>query len=151
MEIFIGTPILWEGEMALRPQYSLINSEFNDFLYATIGIEKNGNDLTVLSAMTRLDLDPWGEAARLSELPRESAINQFAGAIAGLPEGDWKAAEAGEIALRLVERLPKRGPLSGLAPQVKGRWVFSIASVSRPLLFCLALTVIVLVVMLTSH
>lgn len=59
--------------MALRPQFSLINSEFNEFLFAPVGEEGNGTVLTVLSAFTRLGMDPWGEAALLSELPKEAA------------------------------------------------------------------------------
>jgi hypothetical protein len=57
--------------MALRPEYSLIHSEFNDFLFALVGKEKNGMQLTVLSALVRLGFDPWREAARLSELTKE--------------------------------------------------------------------------------
>ena len=56
--------------MALRPEYSLGHSEFNEFLFAFVGEEKSGQQLTVLSALARLGLDPWGEAARLSELPK---------------------------------------------------------------------------------
>ncbi len=46
--------------MTLRPQFSLINSEFNEFLFASVGMEKTGIELTVLSALTRLGVDPWG-------------------------------------------------------------------------------------------
>ena len=54
--------------MTLRPEYSLVHSEFNEFLFAFVGEEKSGADLTVLSALARLGLDPWNEAARLSAL-----------------------------------------------------------------------------------
>ena len=37
--------------MALRPEYSLVHSEFNDFLFALVGQEKSGMQLTVLSAL----------------------------------------------------------------------------------------------------
>ncbi len=52
--------------MALRPEYSLVHSEFNDFLFALVGQEKSGMQLTVLSALARFGFDPWREAARLS-------------------------------------------------------------------------------------
>lgn len=93
--------------MVLRPEYSLGHSEFNDFLFAVVGEEKNGLQLTVLSALARLGLDPWGEAARLSKLTREAATSALAAAIATLPEGDWKASDSRSIAGRLVNRLPK--------------------------------------------
>jgi hypothetical protein len=37
--------------MALRPESSLVHSEFNDFLFALVGQEKSGMQLTVLSAL----------------------------------------------------------------------------------------------------
>jgi hypothetical protein len=94
--------------MSLRPEFSLGNSPYNEFLFAAVGEEKAGLSLTVLSALTRLGLDPWREAARLSELPRETAARVFAVTIAMLPEGDWKASESEAIAARLVNRLPGR-------------------------------------------
>lgn len=91
--------------MALRPQFSLIHSEFNEFLFAPVGEEEHG-PLTVLSALTRLGVDPWREAARLSDLPRAAAAQALAAIIATLPEGDWKMTDSSAIADRLVQRLP---------------------------------------------
>jgi hypothetical protein len=93
--------------MALRPQFSLIHSEFNEFLFALVGEEEHG-PLTVLSAFTRLGVDPWREAARLSDLPRAAAAQALAAIIAALPEGDWKMTDSSAIAHRLVQRLPTR-------------------------------------------
>ena len=92
--------------MSLRPDYALGHSEFNDFLFALVGEEKSGTQLTVLSALTRLGLDPWGEADRLSKLTRKAATNALAAKIAILPEGDWKASDSQSIAVRLVDLLP---------------------------------------------
>ena len=94
--------------MTLRPEYSLGHSEYNAFLFAAVGEEKVGLPLTVLTALTRLGFDPWREAARLSDLPRETAARVFAVTIAMLPEGDWKASESEAIAARLVNWLPGR-------------------------------------------
>jgi len=102
--------------MALRPEYSLIHSEFNDFLFALVGEEKNGKELTVLSALVRLGFDPWSEAARLSELTEEAATSALAAAISALPEGDWKGLNARSIAVRLVDRLPKHVSPSAKSP-----------------------------------
>ena len=93
--------------MALRPEYSLIHSEFNDFLFALVGEEKNGMHLTVLSALVRLGFDPWREAARLSELTEEAATSALAAAISALPDGDWTESNSRSLAVRLVDRLPK--------------------------------------------
>jgi hypothetical protein len=107
--------------MTLRPQYSLINSEFNEFLFASVGVEKTGIELTVLSALTRLGVDPWGEAARLSDLPREAAARALAAAIAALPEGEWKVSDSWAIAARLVDRLPGRGNAATRPVQAESR------------------------------
>lgn len=93
--------------MTLRPEYSLIHSEFNDFLFALVGEEKNGMQLTVLSALVRLGFDPWREAARLSELTEEAATSALAVAISALPEGEWTGSNSRSLAVRLVDRLPK--------------------------------------------
>jgi hypothetical protein len=91
--------------MALRPEYSLGHSEYNDFLFASICEEDTGT-LTVLSALTRLGFDPWQEAARLADMPRNAAIRSFAVTIAGLPRGDWTSSDTTAIATRLVAWLP---------------------------------------------
>ena len=104
--------------MTLRPEYSLGHSEYNAFLFAAVGEEKIGLPLTVLTALTRLGFDPWQEAARLSNLPRETAARAFAVTIAMLPEGDWKASESEAIAARLVNWLPGRNAVA--IPSVGG-------------------------------
>jgi hypothetical protein len=98
--------------MTLRPEYSLGNSTYNAFLFAAVGEEKVGLPLTVLSALTRLGFDPWQEAARLSDLPRETAARAFAVTIAMLPEGDWSSSDSDAIAARLVNWLPERSSLA---------------------------------------
>jgi hypothetical protein len=105
--------------MVLRPEYMLGHSEFNEFLYAVVGEEKNGMRLTVLTALTRTGLDPWREASRLSDLSKEEATRALAAIINTLPEGDWIASDSWAIADRLVHSLPGRGsPVSG-SPQEK--------------------------------
>jgi hypothetical protein len=86
---------------------SFFRSEFNDFLYALIGADRNQMPVTVLSALARLNLDPWQEAAELSELPTKSATQRLATLIARLPGGRW-AEDSGAIADRLIGLLPHR-------------------------------------------
>lgn len=100
--------------MTMRSAFG--RSEFHAFLYAPVGDEKAGDHLTVMSALARLGLDPWQEAARLSELPREAAARALVSAFATLPEGDWKAAQAITIAARLVDSLPSPNATSVGAP-----------------------------------
>lgn len=104
--------------MTLRAPYTLLHSEFNDFLFAAIGDEANDMPLSVVSALTRLGLDPWREAARLSALPRSAASRRLADAIARLPDGRWGSPDARKIAEQLVELLPGRraSKTAALAP-----------------------------------
>jgi hypothetical protein len=94
--------------VTLRPEYSLGHSQFNAFLFALVGEEKSGLQLTVLSALARLGLDPWEEAERLSTLSEEAATSSLTARLAGLPNGSWKAADSRSIAVHLVGYLPKR-------------------------------------------
>lgn len=58
------------------PDASILNPhppEFERFLYASVGEDRNGSVVTVLSALARLGLDPWNETAELVALGREAA------------------------------------------------------------------------------
>ena len=92
-----------------RPSpFTLPRSEFNEFLFALIGTEGNGMPLSVVSALARLEMDPWQEAARLSTLPRELAAAALDRLIGRLPPGSWSQTDTPTIAARLVELLPYR-------------------------------------------
>src|SRR5271155_3425458 len=95
--------------MTLRHAYAPILPEFDAFLFASVGEEVDGAPLSVLSALSRLDLDPRDEAARLARLTKEAAADQLARMIARLSDRRWSAAEARRIAGGLIERLPIGG------------------------------------------
>jgi len=103
--------------MASRSDHYVMDAEFNDFLFAFVGEEESGVELTVLSALARLGLDPWGEAANLSKLSREAATSALAAKIAALPKGHWKESDIRSIAVRLVNCLPKHTSVSAKSPQ----------------------------------
>jgi hypothetical protein len=94
--------------MSLSASASLLRSEFDDFLFAPIDEDRNGMLLSVLSALARLDVDPWQEAAKLALLPGEMAIKRLALLIAALPAGASAQRDPGTIAARLVALLPRR-------------------------------------------
>lgn len=85
---------------------SSIPSDYDDFLFETIGDETNGTPVSVLSALARLNLDPWQEAARLTGLSQDQAIRDVSSLIGALPCGRWTAPESARIATRLVTLLP---------------------------------------------
>jgi hypothetical protein len=78
---------------------------FNRFLYAGVGDDKNGMELTLLSALARQNRDPWQEAADLSRLPAETAVRTLAVMLELLP-GQAPLAERTALAGRLVSLLP---------------------------------------------
>jgi hypothetical protein len=83
-----------------------MHPEFDRFLFASVGEEAEGVPLSVLSALSRLDLDPRDEAARLSHLTKDAAAEQLAKMIARLSDRRWPLSEARRIAGGLIERLP---------------------------------------------
>ncbi len=89
------------------PGFSLAQSEFNDFLFEFVVDEKDGHYLTVISALARLDLNPWDEAARLAQLPRAGAIDELTAVIRDQETEDWQPTDPRSIATRLVDFLPK--------------------------------------------
>src|SRR5438309_10707914 len=91
--------------MSLRHAYAPMFPEFDSFLFASVGEEVDGVPLSVLSALSRLDLDPRDEAARLSHLTKETAADQVARMIAGLSDRRWALSEARGVAGRLIEAM----------------------------------------------
>ena len=95
--------------MTLPRAYPPMLPEFDRFLFASVGEEVDGVPLSVLSALARLDLDPWDEAARLARLTREAAADQLAKMIARLSDRRWSLSEARRISDGLIKRLPMAG------------------------------------------
>jgi hypothetical protein len=97
--------------MPLRP-------DLDEFLFATVGEERDGMPLSVISALTRLGLDPWAEATRLSSLEKGEAEKQLVLTIARLPGERWASSEIRKIALGLIERLPSASG-AGVAADIR--------------------------------
>jgi hypothetical protein len=125
---------------------SFFRPEFDDFLYASIGVDRNEMTLSVLSALARLDVDPWEEAAELSELPKSTATQRLASLIAQLPGGRWTLADSRAIAVRLIELLPRRSSSKvPLAEKAQGLREMSGSAVAK-MLICAALGVTALII-----
>jgi hypothetical protein len=94
-------------EMTYSASASRLGSEFDDFLFAPIGEDRNGMLLSVLSALARLDIDPWQEAAKLAGLPGETATLRLASFIVELPDEAAAHPDPATIAARLIALLPR--------------------------------------------
>lgn len=84
-------------------------SEFDNFLRAPIFENADGMALSVLSALARLDIDPWRESAELARLPGKLAIRRLAFLIAKLPSGQKPDQDPDVIAARVLVHLPRLG------------------------------------------
>ncbi len=89
-----------------RPGFSTLSESYNDFLFATVCDEANGMRLSVLSALARLNVDPWEEATRLAAMPRTIAARTLASMFGPASGRSWNAPEAEATAARLVRLLP---------------------------------------------
>ncbi|WP_050929502.1 hypothetical protein [Aestuariivita boseongensis] len=89
--------------------------EFERFLYASVGEDRNGYIVTVLSTLARLGLDPWKETAELVMLGRDGARARLGTLLSGFRDVPALASDYGRIARDLSQLLPE-GPTSG-APQ----------------------------------
>jgi hypothetical protein len=85
-----------------------LGSEFNDFLFALVGEDRNGMPLSVVSVLARMELDPWLEAASLAALPAETAARKLAAWLDVLPDPTLKPASPDTRAARLIALLPRR-------------------------------------------
>ncbi len=121
---------------ALTP---LLGREFDDFLFASIDDDRNGPLLSVVSALARLDVDPWNEAASLARMPREQAKQQLSSLIASLPKGVTTNLSPEMLASRLIALLPQAGNVNAAAPAT----LRQIAPIPRSRLF-VGLSVLVL-------
>ena len=94
--------------MTLTAPTPPLGSEFNDFLFALVGEDRNGMPLSVVSVLARMELDPWVEAASLADLPAETAARKLAAWLDVLPDPTLKPATPDTRATRLIALLPRR-------------------------------------------
>jgi len=133
--------------MTLPARFSLLHSDLNDFLFASVGDQQNGMPLNVVSALTLLDVDPWEEGARLAALPKALAAEALAPMIARLPISQRLQSDNLAISRRLVELLPgpRRAAAAGREQaRAKEKNYFQTVMV----LICLALAAAALYLML---
>ena len=117
--------------MANLPPALNIASLYEDFLFAGIWYEHGGMRLSVLSALARMDFDPWEEAARLATLPTPEAERTLVSTLNLLPGHPQRSAETETLAARLVALLPrpvaattaKVAPITGAHEQQVSHWL----------------------------
>jgi hypothetical protein len=102
-----------------RPSVSSLTSRYNDFLFAPICEEASGMHLSVLSALARMNVDPWEEATRLAAMPNAIAERALVSILDLVSSRCWNPSEAKVIAARLVQLLPQRSAgATSASPQI---------------------------------
>jgi hypothetical protein len=95
------------------PPTASLSATFNDFLFATVCEEPNDMPLSVISALARLDLDPWAEAAELARMPADGAARRLSSLLAGVASVPATPPDRATIAVRLVALLPAAAKAEG--------------------------------------
>ena len=118
--------------MTLRQPFRPLRPDLDKFLFAAVGDEVDGIPLSVVSALTRLGVDPWEEAGRLSLLSHREAVEQLGRLIAEVPGSSRTIGEAREIADSLIDLLPKHNTSPVSAPQLQIRLRFFKPALPQP-------------------
>jgi hypothetical protein len=92
--------------MASTDSSSRLRSEFDRFLFEPIGEDANGMSLSVVSALARMDLDAWHEAAALAALPAESAAQKLGALLRAFPDQSLMESDRATLVARLIALLP---------------------------------------------
>jgi len=116
------------------------DTAFDPFLFAAIGEAPNGMLLSVQSAIARLDLDPWREAASLSSMPPPAATERLTWLLSSLPSSQLKTPATATVA-RLVGLLPRAARVPSWTPAAAS---LSKAKVSWPAALCVILVLVVI-------
>ena len=84
-----------------------VTSAYDAFLFAPIFDESGVMRLSVLSALARMNVDPWQEAARLATLSTSDAERSLVSTLNLFPGHPQSSPETETLAARLVALLPK--------------------------------------------
>jgi hypothetical protein len=116
-------------------------TDLDPFLFAPIGEERNGMLLSVLSALARLDMDPWQEAASLMVMPTQDATARLTCLLSSSPSctanPPGPRTIAGLIALLPQAPTRKRGP-HGIAwgRGTSAQWIIAVYFLMTFLMMC---------------
>jgi len=136
--------------MTLRRSFRPLRPDLDKFLFAAVGDEIDGIPLSMISALTRLGLDPWQESGRLSSLSSREAVEQLARLIAEIP-GIFRPAWRGTRNCRWPDwSTPKHDNSRASAPQVQIRPRYSRPTLPRPSQFWVACFVLAAAVLLNA-
>lgn len=117
--------------------------DLDRFLYAPVGEDRNGNAVTLLSALARLGFDPWQEASELGALSSEAARVRLGATLSKFKDVPALLVDHGSIAQHLTEFLPEHSKPD--APRQAGQTASHQPSISVATIFAIAMTLLLIV------
>ena len=96
-----------------------LRTDFDAFLFASIGEDANGLPLTLLTVLARLGVDPWQEAAELAALPIEPAMQRLVARLEATPNGPASATDTVNLAGRLIKLLHRPAAAAPAPPPAR--------------------------------
>ena len=88
---------------------SVLNPNYDSFLFARVSEEANGLQLSVISALARMDVDPWEEATQFAAMPKAAAEKALVAILDLICGNSQIGSENATTAARLVRLLPQPG------------------------------------------
>jgi len=81
---------------------------FERFLRATVGEDVNGINVSVISMLARLEVDPWTEASDLAAMPDGPARKRLNTLMNRFKDVPTRGRDQGKIISALLDLLPKK-------------------------------------------
>lgn len=95
-----------------------LRKDFDDFLFAQVGVDASGMPVTLLTVLARLGIDPWEEAADLARLSREVAMQRLTSRLEAMPNAPASAEDTVNLATRLIALLRRVPTRKAESPEV---------------------------------
>jgi hypothetical protein len=108
-----------------------LGSEYDPFLSSPLWLERSESPLSVMSALARLDIDPWAEAAALAALSKTAAITRLSALLDPLPGAPTTKPDREGLCRRVLALLPAPHA-AGMPPARALSTTAKIRSLARP-------------------
>ena len=82
--------------------------DLDSFLYAFVGVDRSGSEVTVVSTLARLGLDPWKEASDLAAATEDAGTKRLSKLLSQFRDVPLLMGDHEATARSLVSLLPKR-------------------------------------------